>query len=289
MNSLLLQIMAIACVTSIACVLPGTFLLLRGIALMSDAISHAILLGIVLMFLLVQRLDSWLLLLGAATAGVATVFCTQLLIQIKYIKKDAAIGLVFPFFFSLAVIIISVYARNVHLDSDMVLLGDIVFAPFNRLVIAGIDCGPYALWLMSVLVLFNAFFIMLFYKELTLATFDQQQAYIMGFAPNLLHYSLMFLTSITAVAAFDVVGSIVVVALMIVPAATAYLFSYQLKTMLIVGIMFACAASLAGYAVAFLFDVSIAGSMSTMLGIFFGIALCVAPKGIYRQSVLKMR
>lgn len=289
MNILSLQIMAIACLVSIACALPGNFLVLRGIALMSDAISHAILLGIVLMFLIVQRLDSCLLLVGAAGAGLATVLCTQMLIQTKYIKKDAAIGLVFPFFFSLGVIIISLYARCVHLDTDMVLLGEIAFAPFNRFVIAGFDCGPYALWLMSAIVLLNTLFIMLFYKELALATFDEHQAYIMGFSPNFLFYALMFLTSLTAVAAFDAVGSIVVVALMITPAATAYLFAKRLKTMLLLSVLFACAASILGYAIAYVLDVSIAGSIATMTGILLLIALCIAPKGILYNQKFSMQ
>lgn len=284
MNILSLQIMAIACLVSIACALPGNFLVLRGIALMADAISHSILLGIVIMFLIVKNLNSPLLLVGAAGAGLATVIGIQTLIQIKQIKKDAAIGLVFPFFFSLGVIIISLYARSIHLDTDMVLLGEIAFAPFNKLIIAGYDCGPYALWSMSSIVFINAVFIILLYKELALVTFDAHQASIMGFSPNFLYYSFMFITSLTAVAAFDVVGSIVVVALMITPAATAYLFSYRLKTMLFLSIVFACFSSIFGYAVAYVADVSIAGSIATMAGVLFLLALMIAPKGIILQK-----
>ena len=171
-SALHLELMLIAVLTAITCVLPGVFLVLRGVAMMSDAISHAILLGIAGMFLVVKKLDSPLLIIGAAAAGVLTVVCTELIIKSKRLKQDAAIGLIFPFFFSLGVILISYYARNVHLDVDMVLLGELAFVPFNRLLIAGIDCGPYALWVVSVALLINAAFVRFFYKELVLTTFD---------------------------------------------------------------------------------------------------------------------
>ncbi len=276
-----LHILIIAIVTSVACVLPGIFLVLRGVALMSDAISHAILLGIIVSFLLVQNLQSPLLIIGAALAGILTVVCTELLIQTKRLKKDAAIGLVFPLFFSVGVILISQYARNVHLDVDMVLLGEIVFAPFNRLIINGVDCGPHALWVMGTILCINGLLFWLFYKELALATFDQNLARILGFSPVVVYYGLMTMTSITAVGAFDVVGSIVVVALMITPPATAYLLSNQLFSMTIISIVLSIMSSLSGYCMAYVFDVSIAGSIASMTGIFFIITLLFSPnKGI---------
>ena len=267
--SIELQIILIACLTSIACILPGVFLVLRGVALMSDAISHAILLGIALMFLFVKNLHSPLLIVGASLAGIATVFLTELLINTKRLKKDAAIGLVFPLFFSIGVILISKFARNVHLDLDMVLLGELAFAPFNRLMINGIDCGPYALWVMSGITLINALFVSLFYKELKLITFDPVLARSLGFSPVLIYYALMTLTSITAVGAFDIVGSLVVVALMITPAATAYLLTNQLHTMIGLSLGVGIASSIFGYVLATVLDASIAGSIATMTGVLF--------------------
>lgn len=222
MYSAQLEIILIACLTSIACVLPGVFLVLRGVALMSDAISHSILFGIVVTFLIVQRLDSPLLIIGAAFAGLLTVACTEALINARTLKKDAAIGIVFPLLFSLGVILVSRYARNVHLDTDMILLGELAFAPFNRVIVNNIDIGPYAFWLLAIIVLINSLFIAIFWKELKLITFDQDLAHVLGFRPVLLYYGLMMITSLTAVASFDIVGSIVVVALMITPAATAF-------------------------------------------------------------------
>lgn len=272
MTWLQVEIVLIALIASVTCCLPGVFLVLRGVAMMSDAISHAILLGIVLMFLWVQKLESPLLLVGASCAGVLTVVCTELIIYSKRLKKDAAIGLIFPLFFSIGVILISQYARNVHLDIDMVLLGELAFAPFNRLFIGGVDCGPYALWIMSAVLLMNIVCVKVFYKELLVTTFDATLATMSSFSPFLFYYGLMIITSITAVATFDVVGSIMVVALMITPAATAYLVTKRVNAMIFTSVCVAVLSSLFGYALSSYADVSIAGSIASMTGVFFFIA-----------------
>ena len=101
-NMLHIEIVVIALLASVTCCLPGVFLVLRGVAMMSDAISHAILLGIVVMFLYIQQLTSPLLIIGASVSGVLTVLCTEMIIKSKRLKQDAAIGLVFPLFFPLA-------------------------------------------------------------------------------------------------------------------------------------------------------------------------------------------
>ncbi len=272
-----LEILCIAILVSVACVLPGVFLVLRGVALMSDAISHAILPGIAIMFLLVHELDSPLLIVGASLAGLLTVFFTEALIQTERIAKDAAIGLVFPLFFSVGVIIISQCARNVHLDIDMVLLGELAFAPFNRFVLYGVDMGPQALWVMGTILVINGLFVYLFFKELALITFDSTQARLFGFLPMFLHYGLMTITSITAVGAFDVVGSIVVVALMITPPATAYVLTRRLPHMMLLSIGIGITAAVLGYLCAMYYDVSIAGSIATMTGLLFVGALLFSP------------
>lgn len=269
MISLTIEIMIIALLTALTCALPGVFLVLRGVAMMSDAISHAILLGIVVLFLWIKKLESPLLLVGAALAGLLTVLCTEMIIKSNRLKKDAAIGLIFPLFFSVGVILISQYARNVHLDVDMVLLGEIAFAPFNRLFISGIDCGPYALWIVGCSLLINTVFVYLFYKELVITTFDKTCALMMGISPVFFYYSLMMITSLTAVAAFDIVGSIMVVALMITPAATAYLLTRSVDQMIFYAVLIAMAAAILGCLCASLCDVSIAGSIATMTGLCF--------------------
>jgi manganese/zinc/iron transport system permease protein len=273
-----LEIQLVALVVAVACALPGLFLVLRRMALMSDAISHTVLLGIVLAFFLTRNIASPLLIVGAAAMGVATVALVEVLRRTRLVREDASIGLVFPALFSIAVILITRYAGNVHLDVDAVLLGEIAFAPFRRVDIAGVDLGPRAVWVMGGVLLLNAAFIALLYKELKLSTFDPDLAAALGFSPLLLHYTFMSLVSITAVGAFDAVGSILVVALMIAPPATAYLLTDRLPRMLLLSVLVAAAAAVAGFWTAWYVDASIAGSMATAGGVLFTLAFLFAPE-----------
>jgi manganese/zinc/iron transport system permease protein len=272
-----IEIQLIAAVVAIACALPGVFLVLRRMALMSDAISHAILLGIVLAFFVTEDLASPLLIVAAAATGVVTVSLVELLNRTQLVREDAAIGLVFPVLFSLGVILISRFAGDVHLDIDAVLLGELAFAPFDRFVMLGYDLGPRALYVMSGILLLNIAFIGVFYKELKLATFDAGLAAALGFSPALVHYGLMSLVSVTAVGAFDAVGSVLVVALMIAPAATAYLLTDRLARMIGLSALIGVMSAIGGYWLAHAYDASIAGSMATMSGVLFGLAFLLAP------------
>ncbi len=280
------EIILIAIVLVIACVIPGSFLVLRRLSLMSDAISHSALLGIVIVFFIVQRLDSIWLILGASLVGMLTVVLIELLISTKRLKEDAAIGLVFPAFFSVGVILINKFATNVHFDSDCILFGEIAFAPFERFLLNSVDLGPKALWIMGTILIFNLSILLFFYKELKLASFDSGLAKLMGFKPRFLHYMLMLMTSITAVAAFESVGSILVVALMITPAATALLLSGRLLMMLGLGMFFGVLSVLSGYNLASTFDTSIAGSIVTMSGVLFLLVFLFSfPHGILAKLI----
>ncbi len=276
-----LEIQLIAIVTAVACALPGVYLVLRRMTLMSDAISHAILPGIVLAFFLTENLSSPLLILAAAGTGVLTVVFVELLQRTKLVKEDAAIGLTFPALFSIGVILISRFAGNVHLDMDAVLLGELAYAPLNRLEIASYDLGPVSLYVMGGILMLSLVFIFVFYKELKLATFDAGLAATLGFAPALIHYGLMTLVSVTIVGAFDAVGSILVVALIAGPPATAYLMTDRLSRMLILSAVIGSVNAVSGYWLAHLFDVSIAGAIATMTLLVFGlIFLCVPNRGL---------
>jgi manganese/zinc/iron transport system permease protein len=272
------EIQLVAVVVAVACSLPGVFLVLRRLALMSDAISHTVLLGIVLAFFITHDITSPLLILGAAGVGVATVALVELLRGTRLVREDASIGLVFPALFSIAVILIARYAGDVHLDTDAVLLGEIAFAPFRRFEVNGTDLGPRTLWVMGGVLLLNVGFIALLYKELKLSTFDPGLAAALGFSPVVLHYAFMTLVSITAVGAFDAVGSILVVALMIAPPATAYLLTESLPRMLLLSVLIAAAAALAGFWTAWIVDASIAGCMATAAGVLFALAFMLAPQ-----------
>lgn len=276
--SIELEIQLVAVTVSVACSLAGVFLVLRRMALMSDAISHTVLLGIVLVFFITRDIASPFLVVGAAVMGVATVGLVELLRRTRLVREDASIGLVFPALFSIAVILITRYAGSVHLDTDAVLLGEIAFAPFRRLEVGGVDLGPRSLWVMGGILLLNVTFIALLYKELKLSTFDPGLAAALGFAPGVLHYAFMTLVSITAVGAFDTVGSILVVALMITPPATAYLLSDSLPRVLVLSAVIAAIAALGGFWTAWLVDASIAGCMAAAAGFLFMLAFLFGPE-----------
>ena len=273
-----LEIQLIGIVVAAACALPGVFLILRGMAMMSDAISHTVLLGIVIAFFIVEDLGNPLLVIGATAVGVLTVALVETVVRTRLVKQDAAIGIVFPALFSIAVILISVYARNVHLDQHVVFQGDLVFAPFDRIMLFGVDLGPRTLLVMGGILLLNLLFIVLFYKELKLSTFDAGLAAALGFSPLVLHYALMTLVSVTAVGAFDAVGSILVIALMIVPPATAYLLTDRLGVMLVLSVMIGAIGAVAGYWFARALDTTIGGSMVMMIGVLFGVAFLFSPQ-----------
>lgn len=285
-----IEIQLLAAVVAAACALPGVFLILRRMALLSDAISHSVLLGIVLAFFVVRDLGSPVLLLGAAAMGVLTVALVEMMHRTRLVREDAAIGLVFPALFSLGVILISRYAGDVHLDLDAVLLGEIAFAPFDRLVVGGRDLGPRGLWVMGSILLLNAAAIAVFYKELKLTTFDAALAAALGFSPAVVHYGFMTLVSITAVGAFDAVGSILVIALMIAPPAAAYLLTDRLSAMLLLSVRIGVSSAISGYWLAHLLDASIAGAMATMAGAHFALALLFAPEqGIVARALRRRR
>lgn len=273
-----LEIQIIAVIVAVACSLPGVFLVLRKMAMMSDAITHTILLGIVIAFFATNSLTSPLLIVGAAIMGVITVFITEMLNSTGLVSEDSAIGIVFPLLFSIAIIIISKYAGSVHLDTDSVLLGELAFAPFNRMILFGKDIGPKAMYSMGTILILNLIFIIVFFKELKIVTFDPALAAVLGFAPTLIHYSLMTIVSITAVGAFESVGSILVIAFMIGPPITAYLLTDDLKHLIFISSGVGAINGILGYQFAHYFDVSISGSMALMTGIVFFLVFILAPK-----------
>lgn len=283
------EIMLILILMSVACALVGTFLVIRRMAMMTDAISHTVLLGIVLAFFFTEDHSSPLLMLGAVVMGIFTVWFVEFLSRSRQLSEDAAIGIVFPFFFSVAIILITMFAGNVHLDTDSVLLGEIAFAPFNRLAIGGIDIGAKGVYLSGTLLLVNLLFILVFYKELKLSTFDPVLSGLIGFSPVLIHYLLITLTSITAVGAFEAVGAVLIIAFMVGPPVTAMLYTGRLSVLLVLSSAIGAVSSVIGYRLAVLFDGSIAGSIAVVIGIVFLVSFLVSPKHGILSLLLRHR
>lgn len=263
------EIQLIASLTAAACAIPGVFLVLRKMSMVSDSITHTILLGIVIAFFFTNDLSSPLLMVGAAVMGPVTVWLTELLTKTRLLSEDSATGMVFPLLFSVAVILITRYAGTAHLDTDSVLLGELAFAPFDRLIVEGVDVGAKGVYVSGALLIINIVFVIVFFKELTLVSFDPILAGVLGFSPAVIHYSLMTVASLTAVGAFEAVGSVLVTAFMIVPAAAAYLLTDNLKKMIILAVVMGGISGILGYQAASLFEVSIAGSMACVCGAFF--------------------
>lgn len=276
--SIHLQVLLIAILVAAACCLPGVFLVLMKMAMMTDAITHSVLLGITLGYLLTHDLHSPLLLIGASLVGILTVFLVNLLVKTHLLAEDSAIGVVFPFLFSLAIIIISRAGPNLHLDTDSVLLGELAFAPYHRLFLFNIDLGPVSFYSVGSILLINVTLLGLFYKELKLAIFDPAYASSVGFSPIWLSYGLMTSVSITTVGAFEAVGSILVIAFMIGPPMTAYLLTDELKIMIILSLCIGAVQAIIGYQIAVIYDVSIAGTIASLIGLCFLCILLIAPK-----------
>ncbi len=261
-----------------SCALVGSFLVLRKMAMLGDAISHAVLPGIAIAFLMTGDRSPLPMILGAGSLGVVTVFLVGLLNRTRCLREDASIGVTFPALFAVGVILMSRYLDQVHLDVDCVLSGEIGLAPIDPLLIGGRDYGPKALWVTGTVCLLNAALILLCYKELKIASFDPSLAAALGISPVVVHYVLMSAVSVTVVSSFEAVGAILVVAMLVVPPATAYLLTDRLARMLILAVGLGVTSAIGGYAFAAWTDSSIAGAMAATAGALFVIALIFSPK-----------
>lgn len=285
-----LAIILTASLTAAACAVVGTFLVLRKMALIGDAISHAVLPGIAIAFFITHSLNSLPMVIGASALGLVTVALIEGLYRTRRVTEDSAIGVVFPALFALGVLLISCFAGKVHLDTECVLYGEIAFVPFNTLSLGGVDLGPRSLWVLGAVTAGNLTFVTLFWKELKISTFDPALATSLGLAPTLVQYLLMAAVSATTVAAFESVGAILVVAMLIVPAATAYLLTDRLWIMLLLSVIVGVLSAISGYGFARLFDISVAGSMALCTGIFFTAAWLFAPRhGIVARTIRRAR
>jgi manganese/zinc/iron transport system permease protein len=267
-----------ASLVSVCCALLGCFLILRKMALVGDAISHAVLPGIVLAFLISGSRDSVTMLIGAGILGVFTTFLIEFFHKKARLQADAAIGVTFTWLFAIGVVLISLFAGKVDLDQDCVLYGEIAYTPLDMVITdTGLIVAPKAVIVMGGVLLIILTALLLFYKELLITSFDPAYAAVIGFSTGLWHYVLMALVSTATVASFESVGAILVVALLIVPAATAYLLTDNFKRMLLTACGIGVLASVLGYALAVWIDGSIAAAIATMCGVLFGLAFIFSP------------
>ena len=272
-----------------ACALVGNFLVLRRMSMMGDAISHAVLPGLAIAFLVTGARASVTMFVGAAIVGVLTAVFTQWISRFGNVDRGASMGIVFTTLFAVGLLLIVQAADQVDLDPGCVLYGAIELTPLDvvwrpELLGAALEVPRAALVLAGVL-LVNFLFVLIFFKELRISSFDPELATTMGINANLMHYLLMTLVAITTVAAFEAVGSIIVIAMLIVPAAAAHLLTDRLGVMVLLSFLLALLSAVLGHLSALVVpgwlgfeSTSTSGMMAVMAGMIFTAVLFLAPR-----------
>jgi manganese/zinc/iron transport system permease protein len=278
-------IVVIGALCAMACALPGCFLVLRKMSMMGDAISHAVLPGLAIAFLITGSRASLGMFIGAAIVGVLTAVFTQWVSSFGKVDRGASMGIVFTTLFALGLLLIVQAADHVDLDPGCVLYGAIELTPLETAMTIGGLAIPRAAVVLATVLLINTAIIIALFKELRISAFDPALATTMGINATLMHYLLMAMVAVTTVASFEAVGSIIVIAMLIVPAATAYLLTDRLSVMLIISAITAILSSALGHLGAltvprlFGFEsTTTSGMMAGAAGLLFGIAWLLAPR-----------
>ena len=277
-------IVVVGALCAVACALPGCFLVLRKMSMMGDAISHAVLPGLAAAFLITSSRASFVMFVGAAIVGILTAVFTQWVSKFGKVDRGAAMGIVFTTLFAVGLILIRQAADHVDLDAGCVLYGAIETTPFQMVTIGNVELPRAALVIGSVL-LVNLAVILLFFKELRLSSFDPELATTLGISANLMHYLLMTMVAVTTVAAFESVGSIIVIAMLIVPPATALLLTKKLGLMLVLSVVIGAGAAVLGHVGALTVPPWLgfrgtvtSGMMAAAAGLLFGLAWLFSPR-----------
>lgn len=276
---------------ALPCALLGAFLILRRMSLVGDAISHSALPGIVVAFAFVGDLSSPWLLVGAAVAGLLVTFLIEQIHRRTRIKQDSAIGIAFTSLFALGLVLIRfLLGDKVHLHQDSVLEGNVSHVAYAETVnIMGINI-PDPIFPAAIVALITIIILMFFYRILTLTSFDSGLAASFGYKPNVVHYVLMAVLSVVVVSAFEAVGAILVIALLILPGATAYLCTHRLPHMLILSALHALISSILGVYISYWYNgkesagVVIAGTVLFLIAWMVGPADGVITKAIHRKK-----
>ncbi|MCH7750977.1 MAG: metal ABC transporter permease [Planctomycetes bacterium] len=272
--------------TNVACALVGCFLVLRRMSLMGDAIAHAVLPGLVIALLVSGSMNIVPMFLGAAAAGLLTTFLTQSLHQYARVPSDASMGVVFTSLFAIGVVLVKKFVSGVHFDVACVYEGALAYVPFVEPILG----LPRPLFTTLVVLVVNLAVLVLLWKELKVSSFDENLASTMGFSATAMHYLLMMLVAVTAVASFEAVGSILVVAMLIVPAATAHLLCDRLGVMVFLSAVVGVAAAVLGYVAGSWLDTNYAGMMTVAVGVLYALAVLFSPRyGLINSLVRNVR
>ncbi|MCI6573921.1 MAG: metal ABC transporter permease [Actinomycetaceae bacterium] len=261
----------LACVTALTCALPGVFIVLRGQSMLIDAMSHAVLPGIVIGVALTGTLHSPAMTVAATIMGLMIVWMSNWLRSHAIVSGDADQGVLFPALFALGVLLMSTTFRNVHVSEHTVLAGDLNLMALRseHIIVGGINYGPRAMWPLIVVLALTALYIAVFWRVLRVSIFDRHFALTAGMPVRLAENGLMLLVALTVVSAFSVAGSILVMALMICPAATAVLFSRSLGTAVGISLAVALISAAIGFWVAWKLELPTSAAMAMFDGVLF--------------------
>ncbi len=268
--NIFIELLLAVILISVVLAIPGNYLVLRGNTMTSYALSHSILFGIMIAFLIVGDLDSPLLLFGAALTGLLIVWAVENLSTLRHVNIDAALGLIYLFIFALGIMLVSLFASGTTISVTSVVTGNIALIPFDRWIFSGTDMGPVLLWQTLAVFVLSSGFLLLFRKEMKLITFDPEFASLMGYNPFFFRMIFMSIVSITVVTVFRAAGVILVVGLMIIPPASARLISNNLGTMILTSIMISLFSGVLGFMIAWrLQNVEIASMVIVVNAIVF--------------------
>jgi manganese/zinc/iron transport system permease protein len=281
--------MATAAVVAAACALVGTLLVVRRMSLIGDAISHAVLPGIAVAVLAGGAPGGGLTFLGAVAAALVTVWLTQGLRDAGGLAEDAGAGVAFTTLFAIGVLIVSAAGPGTHIDPACVLSGDLAFVPFDTLPVAGIEVPRAFLSASAVLaILFVA--AAATWKLQVATAFDPAAARAAGLPVAAVTTGLLVATALATVASFDAVGAVLVVALLVAPAAAAELLTRRLHAMAAVAVLLGVAAAGLGYVVAWRTGTNAAGMIAVVLGLEYLLAaLCAPEEGVVAQAIARLR
>jgi manganese/zinc/iron transport system permease protein len=268
---------ATAAVVAAACALVGTLLVVRRLSLLGDAVSHAVLPGLVIAVLAGGRPGGPLVFAGALAAAVVTVWTARALGTAGGLDEDSGAGVVFTSMFALGVVLVTVYARGMHLDPQCLLYGDLEYVPFDTVAIAGREL-PRAFVSGAVVFAVLVTAALATWKLQVFTAFDADAARAAGVPVAAVTAGLLAATAAATVASFETVGAVLVVALLVAPAAAAELLVRRLHHVAIVAVLLAVAGAVAGYLLAWLWNVNAAGAIAVVLGAEYAVAACLAPE-----------
>ncbi len=268
---------ATAAVVAAGCALVGTLLVVRRLSLLGDAVSHAVLPGLAIAVLAGGRPGGVLVFVGAVTAALVTVWGARALGTAGGLDEDSGAGVVFTTMFALGVVLVTAFARGMHLDPQCLLYGDLEYVPFDTVALAGVDV-PRAFVVGAVVLAVLVAAALATWKLQVFTAFDAAAARAAGVPVAAVTAGLLAATAAATVASFETVGAVLVVALLVVPAAAAELLVRRLHHVAVVAVLLAVVGAAVGYLAAWTWNVNAAGAIAVVLGVEYVLAACLAPQ-----------